>query len=64
MAVSLLTPEPSAEHLAGLTFATAEQTTATTPVLAPSDPAWKRRDMWLSAGVVLCVVLVWAYFTG
>ncbi len=62
--VSLATPEPSAEHLAGLTFATADQTTAATPDLAPSDPAWKRRDLWLSVGVVACVALVWMYFTG
>lgn len=62
--VSLLTPEPSAEHLAGLTFATAEQTTEATPDLAPSDPAWKRTDLWLSVGVVICVGLVWIYFTG
>ncbi len=64
VAVSLMTPEPSAEHLAGLTFATADQTTEATPDLAPSDPAWKRRDLWLSVGVVACVALVWMYFTG
>ncbi|MEM7354092.1 MAG: sodium:solute symporter [Acidobacteriota bacterium] len=62
--VSLATPEPSAAQLAGLTFATADETTAATPDLAPSDPAWRRRDMVLSIGVIFCVALVWIYFTG
>jgi SSS family solute:Na+ symporter len=62
--VSLLTPEPSREKLAGLTFATAEETTEATPDLAPSEPAWKRRDLWWSLFVVACVALVWLYFTG
>ena len=56
--VSLLTPEPSREQLAGLTFATAEETSAETPDLAPSEPAWKRRDLWLSILVIACVALV------
>ena len=62
--VSLLTPEPPAEGLAGLTFATADQTTEATPDRLPSDPAWKRFDRWLSVGVIVCVGLVWIYFTG
>jgi SSS family solute:Na+ symporter len=62
--VSLLTPAPSRGKLAGLTFATAEETTEATPDLAPSQPAWKRRDLWLSILVVACVGLVWLYFTG
>ena len=62
--VSLLTPEPSRDKLAGLTFATAEETTADTPDLAPSEPAWKRRDLWWSVLVVACVAAVWIYFTG
>lgn len=32
--------------------------------LAPTDPAWRRVDLWLSAGVVACVAAVWIYFTG
>ncbi len=62
--VSLLTPEPSREQLRGLTFATAAETTEQTPDLAPSEPAWKRRDLWLSILVAACVALVWLYFTG
>ncbi len=62
--VSLATPAPSARQLRGLTFATAEETTEETPDLEPSDPAWKRQDFFLSVGVVLCVALVWIYFTG
>ncbi len=62
--VSLLTPEPAREKLAGLTFATASETTAETPDLAPSDPVWRRKDLWFSLLVVACVTLVWLYFTG
>ncbi len=62
--VSLLTPEPSREQLRGLTFATARETTEATPDLAPSEPAWKRRDLWWSILVVACVASVWIYFTG
>ena len=62
--VSLLTPPPSREQLRGLTFATATETTEQTPDLAPSDPAWRRKDLWLSILVIACVALVWLYFTG
>ncbi len=62
--VSLLTPEPSRRQLAGLTFATASETNEATPKLAPTSPAWKRRDLWFSLLVVACVALVWIYFTG
>ncbi len=62
--VSLMTPEPSRDKLAGLTFATADESTEATPDLAPSDPAWRRKDAWLSVLVVICVAAVWLYFTG
>ena len=62
--VSLLTPEPSREKLAGLTFATATETSDATPDLAPSSPAWRRKDLWLSILVLVCVAMVWLYFTG
>ncbi len=62
--VSLLTPAPAGRQLAGLTFATASETTEETPDLAPSKPAWRRRDVWLSILVIGCVALVWLYFTG
>jgi len=62
--VSLLTPEPPDAKVAGLTFATADQTTEATPELAPSDPAWRRKDLWFTVLLILCVVAVWLYFTG
>ena len=62
--VSLLTPEPTDAKLAGLTFATADQTTEATPDLPPSDPAWRRKDLWLTVLLILCVAAVWLYFTG
>jgi hypothetical protein len=30
----------------------------------PADPAWRRRDFWLTMGVLVGVALVWIYFTG
>ena len=62
--VSLLTPEPARGQLAGLTFATASEASASDPGMAPSDPAWKRRDFWFSVGLALCVAAVWIYFRG
>ncbi len=62
--VSLLSAEPPRRKLAGLTFATAAETSEATPDLAPSMPAWRRRDLWLSLLVAACVGLVWLYFTG
>lgn len=62
--VSLLTPEPSDEQLAGLTFATAELSPASSPEMAPSNPAWKRKDLWLTIVLIVCVGFVWLYFTG
>ena len=57
--VSLATPAPDSKKVAGLTFATALEGRDDAPSLAPSDPAWKQRDLWLSVGVVACVALVW-----
>jgi SSS family solute:Na+ symporter len=59
--VSLLTPAQSDAKLAGLTFATAA---AGKGEVAESDPAWRRRDLWLSVLLVICVLLVWLYFRG
>ena len=71
--VSFMTPEPSAEKLRGLTFATTVDTEVAQaadhgvqehlPTMR-SDPAWKLADKVLSAGVILCVAAVWLYFTG
>jgi len=57
--VSLLTPQAPDEQLAGLTFATAEET-----AVSGSDAGWRRKDIWLSALLALCVGAVWLYFTG
>jgi len=63
--VSLLTPAQSDEQLAGLTFATAalpHRGGPSTDELPESDPAWRRRDLWLSIGLAIAVGLVWFYF--
>jgi SSS family solute:Na+ symporter len=57
--VSLLTPQAPDEQLAGLTFATAQET-----AVSGSDATWRRKDTWLSVLLVLCVGAVWLYFTG
>jgi SSS family solute:Na+ symporter len=54
--VSLATPAPPPEKVAGLTFATK------TTDAGETDPKWKRTDMWLSYGLVLIVFAVWWYF--
>ena len=67
--VSLLTPAQSDEELAGLTFATAEVPQESTTLEVPSeltesDPAWRRTDLWLTMGLIACVIMVWLSFTG
>ena len=62
--VSLLTPPQSRERLAGLTFATASSGEAPTDELVDSDPAWRRRDLWLSVLLAVCVGMVWLAFRG
>ena len=57
--VSLLTPQAPDEQLAGLTFATAEEA-----AVSSSDAGWRRKDLWLSVLLALCVGAVWLYFTG
>ena len=56
--VSLLTPAPPAPKVAGLTFATLEPA----PV-QESDRRWRRPDLLLSLLLVVCVGLVWIYFS-
>ncbi len=56
--VSLLTPPPSTDQVAGLTFATREPA----PV-AESDRRWRRKDLLLSILLVVCVGLLWLYFS-
>ncbi len=55
--VSLLTPPPPAEQIAGLTFADR------TPVEARStEAAWRRKDLVLTFVLILGVAAVWLYF--
>lgn len=61
--VSFLTPAESDTKLAGLTFATADAGSGETDELVKSDPAWKRRDVILSVILVICVGLVWIWFS-
>jgi len=56
--VSLLTPPPEEEKVAGLTFATREPATA-----QKSDSRWRRTDLKLSLLLLVCVGLVWIYFS-
>ncbi len=74
--VSLITPEPSAKHVAGITFQTVEQEA---PVHAEafdipdaqehlpeftSDPLWRRWDLRFSVLLAIIVGIIWLYFTG
>ncbi len=56
--VSLLTPPPPASKVAGLTFTTQDPAAA-----LESDRRWRARDLLLSLGLVVCVGLVWIYFS-
>ena len=56
--VSLATPPPAPEQVAGLTF----QTRTEDPTR--SDPRWKARDRMLSIILVVLVLAVWWYFRG
>lgn len=73
VAVSLATAPPPAEQIAGLTFATAQESGGA-PVRrgATGEPAvpeartratWRRVDLWLSVALAVCVGLVWLFFS-
>lgn len=73
--VSFATPEPSARHVAGLTFQTVDQQPEEAEAFAipdanehlpetRSDPLWRRRDLQLSIALVIIVGIIWLYFTG
>jgi len=74
--VSLGTPPPAEEQVAGLTLQTRGEATSSQPdaMAIPdsrehlpdthSDPAWRRTDAWLSLVLAGLVGLVWLYFTG
>jgi SSS family solute:Na+ symporter len=55
--VSLATPPPAPDKVAGLTFAT--KTTVQT-----SEPQWRAKDRMLSIVLVVIVLAVWIYFRG
>ncbi len=61
VAVSFTAPAPSDKKLAGLTYATAEHLPSSLPA---SQPAWRRKDLMLSALLVVLVGLIWIYFSG
>jgi solute:Na+ symporter, SSS family len=56
--VSLATPAPAAEKVAGLTFATKPAASTT------SEPRWRARDKTLSMILMFAVIAVWIYFRG
>jgi SSS family solute:Na+ symporter len=56
--VSLFTPPPPEEKLAGLTFATVSRAREEAP-----PPIWRRTDVILSVLLAACVGLVWLYFS-
>lgn len=60
--VSFTGPQPPAEQLAGLTFATAGPESEIPRMR--KHRLWKRHDLWLSLGLIACVAAVWLYFTG
>jgi SSS family solute:Na+ symporter len=73
--VSLLTPEPPAEQIAGLTRQTLQQRPGHAEAedipdgreVIPeteSDPRWRRRDFQLSCLLAAGVVLTWVFFSG
>lgn len=62
MVVSLVTPAPDEQKLAGLTYATAHLTRGDEAVVTP-NPAFRRRNVLLSAGLVGLVLLIWFVFS-
>jgi SSS family solute:Na+ symporter len=58
--VSLVTPEPDAKKLAGLTFSTADGLSGSQK---GADNTWLRKDAWLSVVLLTCLGLIWIYFS-
>jgi SSS family solute:Na+ symporter len=71
--VSLATPPPPYEKVAGLTYALADAPPSQeaeahappkpAPTVRLSDPRWRRVDLILSVVLALCVGLIWWYFS-
>jgi hypothetical protein len=64
-----MTSVPPNDRVRGLTFATAEESVAGVDreaimVQTETSPLWRRRDAWLSVGVVVLVGALWIYFSG
>ena len=65
--VSLATPPPPHDKVAGLTYALADaaqsaEAAHVLPEMRVTDPRWRRVDLILSVVLVLCVGLIWWYF--
>jgi SSS family solute:Na+ symporter len=56
--VSLMTPPPPLEKVAGLTFAARTRVVEDEP-----SRRWRRSDTLLSVGLALCVLVIWLYFS-
>jgi SSS family solute:Na+ symporter len=66
--VSLATPPPPHDKVAGLTYALADavqsaEAAHVPPAMRVTDPRWRRMDLILSVLLVLCVGLIWWYFS-
>lgn len=59
--VSLLTPVPSEEQTSGLTVGTLRPLAG---IESSVSVAWRRKDRLLSIGLVICVAIIWIYFSG
>jgi SSS family solute:Na+ symporter len=75
VAVSLATPPPAEEQVAGLTLQTTREVPLETPEaleipdarehlpITRSDPAWRRADLWLSVLLAAIVGTIWWVFS-
>jgi SSS family solute:Na+ symporter len=66
--VSLATPPPPHDKVAGLTYALADaaqsaEAAHVPPAMRVTDPRWRRMDLILSVLLVVCVGLIWWYFS-
>lgn len=57
--VSLMTKEPSAGQLAGLTYSTKDR-----EIKSKLNRNWLRKDIILTIILVLCVAMIWILFSG
>jgi solute:Na+ symporter, SSS family len=66
--VSLATPPPPHDKVAGLTYALADaaqsaEAAPVPPAMRVTSPRWRRMDLILSVLLALCVGLIWWYFS-